>query len=127
MLLYFGDFMNVKELYNPEYLKFKSRYEQINNNEKSLLCKDCRYYNGEISIGNFKAYGCKLTNTIIVGTGCDLKNKDFSNEKICYNCKHFLGGNDWGLSCKKDYYKLVGSFDEACKDFCFGDDKCQST
>jgi len=117
--------MNIKELYNPEPIRFKSRYEQVNGNEKALLCKDCRYYNGEVSIGKFNAHSCRLTNIILLGTGCDLKNKNISKEKICYNCKYFLGGNDWGLSCGKNYYKLVGAFDESCEEFIFGDDKCQ--
>ena len=38
--------------------------------------------------------------------------------KICYNCKHWIGGGDWGLSCKKDYYNCsTNGFNEGCKDF----------
>ena len=40
--------------------------------------------------------------------------KDLSNNNICLNCKHYLGGGDWGLSCGKDYYKLVNALDKSC-------------
>ena len=48
---------------------------------------------------------------------CNYYNLDLSNEKICMNCKHFLGGGDWGLSCMKDYYKLPNKLSKACVEF----------
>ena len=51
---------------------------------------------------------------------CDyiVDDKDVENMNICFNCKHWLGGGDWGLSCAKDYYNCsVNGFDKACKNF----------
>lgn len=37
---------------------------------------------------------------------------------ICYNCKYWYGGGDWGLSCEKDYYNCSSNgFDEVCEQF----------
>lgn len=37
---------------------------------------------------------------------------------ICFNCKYWLGGGDWGLSCEKDYHNCsTNGFDEACELF----------
>ena len=54
-----------------------------------------------------------------MGTLCFLSdlNKDLSNEPICYNCKHYLGGGDWGLSCAKHYHVLTEALHEICEDF----------
>lgn len=104
--------MNAKEKFNPEFLRYKRQ-----NKNKELKCKDCRYFINLINFCGEIAVNCMLTHTIVLGTGCDLKNVDISDEKICFNCKHYLGGNDWGLSCAKEYHKLVDAFDEACKNF----------
>lgn len=49
--------------------------------------------------------------------GCEYHNKDMSNEKICMNCENYLGGGDWGLACKANYYRLPNALSEACEDF----------
>ena len=50
-------------------------------------------------------------------TGCDFCNKDVSTEKICFNCKNFLGGSDWGLACGKHYNRLPTALTRGCEDF----------
>lgn len=80
-------------------------------------CEQCRHFNGTTEVGNKTAYMCKLTNHLLKGNGCELFNQDLSNEKICYNCSNYLGGNDWGLSCAKEYMRLTKALHEACKDF----------
>lgn len=62
---------------------------------------------------------CSITHTInpksctyIVG---DAEVEDMD---ICYNCKYWFGGGDWGLSCQKDYYNCsTNGFNEACEQF----------
>ena len=49
--------------------------------------------------------------------GCEYHNRDMSKERICMNCEHFLGGGDWGLACKDDYYKLSSALTPACDNF----------
>lgn len=50
---------------------------------------------------------CNLT------TDAEVENMD-----ICYNCEHWIGGGDWGLSCEKDYHNCSSNgFDKACEFF----------
>ena len=49
--------------------------------------------------------------------GCPYHNKDLSQEKICMNCDHYLGGGDWGLACAADYHKLPNALSVACEKF----------
>ena len=84
-----------------------------------MRCNDCCNFNQE----NEKFISCNLTRACIkknvpdVEAKCNFFNKDMSNEPICFNCKHFLGGGDWGLSCGKDYYRLVDALDLKCEKF----------
>lgn len=48
---------------------------------------------------------------------CEYKNKDVSEMKICRNCSNFLGGGDWGLSCKANYYTITQPMNVACEQF----------
>lgn len=50
-------------------------------------------------------------------TGCEHFNKDYSKEKICMNCTHYLGGGDWGLACSVHYHRLPSPLDQACASF----------
>jgi hypothetical protein len=71
----------------------------------------------------FQAVKCHIfhnrifTSAMVKANGCEYHNKDISREKICLNCEHYLGGGDWGLACKADYYKLPGPTSEACAKF----------
>lgn len=82
-------------------------------------CKDCCNFSSE----NDRYVKCKLTNRCIgkyidnVENLCYNYNKDLTNEHICLNCKYFLGGGDWGLSCSQDYYTLVEALDKSCEKF----------
>lgn len=49
--------------------------------------------------------------------GCEYHNRDMSEEKICMNCEHYLGGGDWGLACAADYHRLPAPLTEACEKF----------
>lgn len=53
----------------------------------------------------------------IVEKGCEFHNKDMSQEDICMNCEHYLGGGDWGLSCAADYYTLTNATSPVCAKF----------
>lgn len=48
---------------------------------------------------------------------CEYHNKDLKKEKICLNCKHYLGMGDFGLSCKKNYYAIPHPTTKACDKF----------
>jgi hypothetical protein len=71
----------------------------------------------------FQAVQCTIfhnrifTSAMVKAEGCDYHNKDIAQEKICLNCEYYLGGGDWGLACKADYYKLPSSTSEACEKF----------
>lgn len=61
---------------------------------------------------------CELTHTILKAEcylKCNLYNVNLSKEKICLNCEHYLGGNDWGLACSVDYHMLCEALDNMCK------------
>ena len=70
---------------------------------------------------NLPTVMCKLyTNTYLYRhktDDCKYYNKDMSKAKICLNCKHYIGGGDWGLGCHKDYHRLPNALDEACNDW----------
>lgn len=61
---------------------------------------------------------CKITH-ICNPESCDLNSdEDVKDMPICFNCKHWIGGGDWGLSCSKDYYNTSSNgFDKACEKF----------
>ena len=79
-----------------------------------MNCKDCKYhfYEGQLSV-------CKIANRGNIKS-CTFITDDEEVEsmKICYNCKHWIGGGDWGLSCRKNYYNCSSNgFDKACEQF----------
>ena len=86
-----------------------------------ITCQSCKYYKYRVeSFGDVNAVVCDLTDVIVNGDkacDCKLYNKDISSYNICYNCKHFLGGSDWGLSCAKEYNRLTDALKPACNDF----------
>ena len=49
--------------------------------------------------------------------GCEHFNKDYSKDKICMNCAHFLGGGDWGLACSEHYQRLPQPLTPGCESF----------
>lgn len=82
-----------------------------------MTCKGCNYYQGKTEILTKTFHSCALSTTLVNGEICTLFNADLSNKKICYNCKYYLGGYDWGLSCAKHYHVLTEALHEGCKDF----------
>ena len=64
-----------------------------------------------------KLYKNALLNKEKMKEGCKYHQIDMSKERICMNCKSFIGGGDWGLGCEKHYYKLPVPLDKACDDF----------
>lgn len=82
-----------------------------------MKCAECKYKREDtycdISHSIFhNPFGKKIV-------GCSIESDDdVSKMNICYNCKHWIGGGDWGLSCRKDYYVATSNgFREACKKF----------
>ena len=79
-------------------------------------CKDCQYFQTyKDSIGT-----CTLTRYVVKDDkdhDCNCYNRDLSGYDICYNCKYYIGGGDWGLFCShNDMYHHLGKFsDEPCK------------
>lgn len=83
------------------------------------LCENCIHYRETINFYGKDCITCELTNTIMVNESaksCGFYNKDISNERICFNCKHFAGGSDWGLACAKHYHSLPRALTEMCED-----------
>lgn len=88
-----------------------------------MTCRDCHYYQGKIEILTKTFHSCALSKAVVNGEKCPLYNVDLSNAKICYNCKSYLGGFDWGLSCAKHYHVLTEALHEGCEDFYRKDNK----
>lgn len=92
-----------------------------------MNCPNCKYLTIVIAYAKDKqgiklrAYhypACKITNRI-EPTGCFIKSdEDVAKMYICYNCANWLGGGDWGLSCRKHYYNTdTDGFTECCASF----------
>ena len=80
-----------------------------------MECIKCRYYK---PLDEFHNHICDIThlrNTI----SCPIPSDELVvDADICYNCKHWIGGGDWGLSCRKDYYNTsTNGFNKACEKF----------
>ena len=80
------------------------------------ICEDCCNKDGEYetmmfgkmrSITRCKVFHNTLINALEIKTECGYHNVDVSQMEICLNCEHYLGGGDWGLSCAKEYHRLV--------------------
>lgn len=86
-----------------------------------MECVNCKYYKVDSYVFNGKEYinsMCEinhLCNTI----SCNAESyEQIENENICFNCKYWIGGGDWGLSCQKNYYMTsTNGFNEACEQF----------
>lgn len=83
-------------------------------------CKDCKYaQDGGYAIAGMKYCTCTLTRRVKnenTESECNCFNRDLSGYDICYNCKYYIGGGDWGLFCShSDMYHHLGKFsDEPC-------------
>lgn len=78
-------------------------------------CKFCKY--SYAADGLYR--GCKIANMLYTKS-CDYitDNNQVETMDICYNCKHWIGGGDWGLSCSKDYYNTsTNGFRKVCEQF----------
>lgn len=88
-----------------------------------MKCKDCRYSSDDVyEIAGEKCCTCSLTRRVMYvykesEVECSCYNRDLSEYDICYNCKYYIGGGDWGLFCShKDKYHHLGKFsDEPCR------------
>ena len=81
-----------------------------------MECKNCKYLRELKS--RFTNSMCDVTHRVNP-VSCSLVSDEIVERlPICYNCKHWHGGGDWGLSCAKNYYNCsVNGFDEACGQF----------
>lgn len=84
-----------------------------------MKCKDCRYcqsWDYETRDKVITMAFCTLTSTCVnheVENDCKCFNKDLSEYDICYNCKYYRGGGDWGLFCSHpDMYHHLGKFND---------------
>lgn len=81
-----------------------------------MKCAKCRYIQRSIY-----GYGCcELTRAVVNPEKeheCPYHNKDLSGYDICYNCRYYGGGGDWGLFCSHpEQYHHLGKFDdEPCR------------
>lgn len=86
-------------------------------------CKDCRYaLSGAINLKKnpVTITTCTLTSVVVLAdkeNECPCFNLDLTPYDICYNCKYYLGGGDWGLFCShEDMYHHLGKFsDDPCE------------
>ena len=84
-------------------------------------CKDCKYaVDGIYKIYDIDCCTCSLTRMVMnanAESNCNCFNRDLSKFDMCYNCKYYIGGGDWGMFCShKDMYQHLGEFSDApCK------------
>lgn len=88
--------------------------------EKSMRCKDCKYSSDVYELSNKECCTCYLTRYVMdanIERECNCYNHDLSQYDICYNCKYYGGGGDWGLFCShEDMYHHLGKFsDKPCE------------
>ena len=86
---------------------------------KCIDCKYCQISEFEFQGKSYKNAYCELSHLIIKVDkehNCQCFNKDLSKYNICYNCKYYCGGGDWGLFCshKKMYHHLGKFNDDPC-------------
>lgn len=91
-----------------------------------MECDKCKYLiDNANTVSQFnmvkclRVRACKIK-SIVCPEGChDIESDDdIENMNICYNCKYWMGGGDFGLSCRKDYYNCsANGFDKACEKF----------
>ena len=76
-----------------------------------MECKKCKYYD------SFQRL-CKVMR-VCNTKSCTLPSDEIVEDlNICFNCQHWIGGGDWGLSCSKNYYNCSSNgFDKACEQF----------
>ena len=82
-----------------------------------MKCKDCQYsYNDIHQFAGVECITCSLSKMVMnanVELECGCFNRDLSEYDICYNCKYYGGGGDWGLFCShKDMYHHLGKFSD---------------
>nr|DAE28898.1 MAG TPA: hypothetical protein [virus sp. ctmTa7] len=84
-----------------------------------MMCKDCKYRQTYVDLKGIEFNVCSITN-IGHTVSCRLENdKLIKDMDICFNCKYWIGGGDWGLSCQKNYYNCsTNGFDKTCEEFC---------
>jgi len=81
-----------------------------------MECNKCKYLNKEIGWDIVNV--CRITHRVNP-ISCNIESDEYIKDmRICYNCEHWLGGGDWGLSCKRNYYDCsTDGFREACHQF----------
>lgn len=71
-----------------------------------MECKDCKYlFSG--TFGDKTIHGCTIQNFAPFNgyPWCGFNSEeDINKAEMCFNCKHWIGGGDFGLTCAKDYY-----------------------
>ena len=88
-----------------------------------MKCKDCNFCMQNIYEikGEQVNCGCCMLTRLVVNPehehNCSCFNRDLSKYDICYNCKYYQGGGDWGLFCshKEMYYHLGRFNDKPCE------------
>ena len=100
----------------------KTIFIVVSQKEYSMSkCKDCKYaVDGIYKIYDIDCCTCSLTRMVMnvnAESNCNCFNRDLSKFDMCYNCKYYIGGGDWGLFCShEDMYQHLGKFcDAPCK------------
>lgn len=78
-----------------------------------MRCEECEYCKRYPD--NFLM--CDVSH-IVNPKSCSFNVAGIRDMKICYNCKDWIGGGDWGLTCVSDYYMTDNNgFRTACERF----------
>ena len=81
-----------------------------------MECKNCKYLRNNLGLNDISV--CDITHRVYPFSCSIASDEVIEYLPICYNCKHWYAGGDWGLSCAKNYYNCsINGFDEACEQF----------
>ena len=79
-----------------------------------MKCKECPHYLDRGYDGEKFCNVTKVINPRKPLPDCDR----IDDMLICFNCKHWHGGGDWGLTCDKHYhFASTDGFHRVCEDF----------
>jgi hypothetical protein len=81
-----------------------------------MECNKCKYFNRHNDSVVFGV--CSITSRCNTKSCTLSSDEDVKHMHICYNCQHWHGMGDWGLSCAKNYYDCSSDgFRQACEQF----------
>lgn len=78
-----------------------------------MECVKCKYY-AKSNLGGVHT----ITSRYFTKSCTIPSDENVDKLHICFNCKHWIGGGDYGLSCTENYHSTnTNGFEVACEKF----------